>query len=108
MPYVFVWSCQGLWRIRTFLRYPIDCVLKECDLLEVVRSTKEQNGDGGASFQSSVPEVKLRRNDFRSSTKLEALVQNLRRRLHNVVQEIALIAGDEQVGSETRTPVSER
>jgi hypothetical protein len=68
-----------------FLRHILTSALQESDLLEVVRSTKERNGDAPNGSQNSLPEVILRRNDFRSSTKLEALVQNLRRRL-NIVQ----------------------
>jgi len=62
-------------RCPTCSRGPV----KESDLLEVVRPKKERNDDGPPSSQSSLPEVILRRNDFRSSTKLEALVQNLSR-----------------------------
>ncbi|CAL1694577.1 unnamed protein product [Somion occarium] len=49
--------------------------VKESDLLEVVR-TKPKTEDGETG---STQTVTLRRNDFRSSTKLDALVQHLRR-----------------------------
>ncbi|KZT08557.1 uncharacterized protein LAESUDRAFT_648872 [Laetiporus sulphureus 93-53] len=53
--------------------------VKESDLIEVVR-VKQQNGDAsGSDIQPERPAVTLRRNDFRSSTKLDALMQNLRR-----------------------------
>ncbi|KAJ6623172.1 SNF2 family N-terminal domain-containing protein [Mycena sp. CBHHK59/15] len=45
--------------------------LKESDLIEVVRQPK--------SSQDPQPSVILRKNDFRSSTKLDALAQSLRR-----------------------------
>ncbi|TFK41996.1 DNA repair protein RAD5 [Crucibulum laeve] len=51
--------------------------VKARDLIEVVRRKKDQ--DAPSSSQASEPEVILRRNDFHSSTKLEALVKNLRR-----------------------------
>lgn len=54
-------------------------LLQESDLLEVVRPSKSGKSDEEATgSQDSEPEVILRRNNFRSSTKLEALVQNLR------------------------------
>ncbi|OBZ79900.1 DNA repair protein RAD5 [Grifola frondosa] len=56
--------------------------VKECDLLEVVRARQNDNENMGASAESAdipTPTYTLRRNDFRSSTKLDALVQNLRR-----------------------------
>ncbi|KDQ63171.1 hypothetical protein JAAARDRAFT_119545 [Jaapia argillacea MUCL 33604] len=49
--------------------------VSESELLEVVPS----RADPESSQQSSAPQVTLRRNDFRSSTKLEALLQHLRR-----------------------------
>ncbi|KAI0828919.1 SNF2 family N-terminal domain-containing protein [Trametes gibbosa] len=49
--------------------------VRESDLLEVVRSRKPVSDDAHAP----TPTVTLRRNDFRSSTKLEALIQDLRR-----------------------------
>ncbi|KAI0931358.1 hypothetical protein AcW2_000267 [Taiwanofungus camphoratus] len=61
-------------RCPTCSRGPV----KESDLLEVVR-TKRENGDAPSTAQASPSTVTLRRNDFRSSTKLEALMQNLRR-----------------------------
>lgn len=51
--------------------------IKASQLLEVVRKSK--NSDALPNSQSSQPEVTLRRNGFHSSTKLEALVKNLRR-----------------------------
>ncbi|KAJ7508564.1 DNA repair protein RAD5 [Mycena galericulata] len=45
--------------------------IKESDLIEVFRPPK--------SSQDPQPSVILRKNDFRSSTKLEALIQNLRK-----------------------------
>jgi DNA repair protein RAD5 len=53
-----------------------DSVLQASQLLEVVRKSKNDEGLPGS--QNSQPEVTLRRNDFNSSTKLEALVKNLR------------------------------
>ncbi|KAH7886199.1 SNF2 family N-terminal domain-containing protein [Phlebopus sp. FC_14] len=62
--------------------------VKEHELIEVVRPRNEEEGvdDNTGVFRmdngkgkTSLPEVVLRRNDFRSSTKLEALMQNLRR-----------------------------
>ncbi|EPQ60320.1 hypothetical protein GLOTRDRAFT_112995 [Gloeophyllum trabeum ATCC 11539] len=52
--------------------------IKASDLLEVVRRKKEDGGtDGG---DGSTPNaVTLRKNSFRSSTKLEALLRNLKR-----------------------------
>ncbi|KAH9849280.1 SNF2 family N-terminal domain-containing protein [Lenzites betulinus] len=54
--------------------------VRESDLLEVVRS--RNTGGAGPSDPTQgapPPTVTLRRNDFRSSTKLEALIQDLRR-----------------------------
>lgn len=68
----FIQKCSEegrLGRCPTCSREPV----AESDLLEVIRAPKtENNGDGVTST------VTLRRNDFRSSTKLEALLQNLR------------------------------
>ncbi|KAI6153991.1 SNF2 family N-terminal domain-containing protein [Pisolithus tinctorius] len=55
--------------------------VKEIELMEVVRS-KGQPGEEQSPFVSTNKElagVSLRRNDFRSSAKLDALLQNLRR-----------------------------
>ncbi|KAI0049269.1 hypothetical protein FA95DRAFT_1489629 [Auriscalpium vulgare] len=49
--------------------------VKEGDLLEVIRTRKRED----AMPSSSPPKVILRRNDFVSSTKLDALADNLRR-----------------------------
>ncbi|EJF67216.1 hypothetical protein DICSQDRAFT_45634 [Dichomitus squalens LYAD-421 SS1] len=51
----------------------------ESDLLEIVRSRQNSNEGAGDIQEAPAPTVILRRNDFRSSTKLEALVQHLRR-----------------------------
>ena len=51
---------------------------QESDLLEVVRSRQNSSDKGEDGTQAPTPSVTLRRNDFRSSTKLEALVQDLR------------------------------
>ncbi|KAI0068064.1 hypothetical protein BV25DRAFT_1793364 [Artomyces pyxidatus] len=52
--------------------------VNEGDLLEVIQP--RTRGDGTASnSQSALPQVTLRRNDFATSTKLNALVENLRR-----------------------------
>jgi hypothetical protein len=80
--------------------------LQESDLLEVVRPQKGRSGDLPSSSQSSLPAVILRRNDFRSSTKLEALVQNLRMQGRYISRDNVLTA--RQVGSETKIPVSGR
>lgn len=54
--------------------------VKENELLEVFRPRKhEPTSSSPLGSQSALPEVILRRNDFRSSTKLDALIQNLRR-----------------------------
>lgn len=55
----------------TILDRPFHLALQESDLIEVFRPPK--------SSQDPQPSVILRKNDFRSSTKLEALVQNLRK-----------------------------
>jgi DNA repair protein RAD5 len=55
---------------------------QESDLLEVVRPKVEQECPGTTEEAcQSAPEVQLRRNNFRSSTKLEALIQHLRKPL---------------------------
>ncbi|PIL31409.1 hypothetical protein GSI_06110 [Ganoderma sinense ZZ0214-1] len=51
----------------------------ESELLEIVRSRQNGNESSNDPQQPPPPTVTLRRNDFRSSTKLEALVQHLRR-----------------------------
>ncbi|RDX51210.1 hypothetical protein OH76DRAFT_1347561 [Lentinus brumalis] len=51
----------------------------EGDLLEIVRSRQNSGEKAGDNDQPPTSTVMLRRNDFRSSTKLEALVQHLRR-----------------------------
>ncbi|EGN93185.1 hypothetical protein SERLA73DRAFT_172337 [Serpula lacrymans var. lacrymans S7.3] len=61
-------------RCPTCSRGPI----KDHELIEVIRP-KAESSSNLLDGVSAVPEVVLRRNDFRSSTKLEALVQNLRR-----------------------------
>ncbi|THG99879.1 hypothetical protein EW026_g2563 [Hermanssonia centrifuga] len=48
--------------------------VRESDLLEVLRSNPAEDISPGAASS-----ITLRRNDFRSSTKLDALLQNLRR-----------------------------
>ncbi|OJA20678.1 HLTF/DNA helicase [Rhizopogon vesiculosus] len=58
--------------------------VKEQDLIEVLRPRPGQGSPyqeltGDEKEETSTSEVFLRRNDFRSSTKLDALVQNLRR-----------------------------
>ncbi|OSX66957.1 hypothetical protein POSPLADRAFT_1175676 [Postia placenta MAD-698-R-SB12] len=73
----YIETCRGKGedgRCPTCARGPV----KEGDLLEVVRTKQELPEDGSAAGQSSPPTIILRRNDFRSSTKLEALLQNLR------------------------------
>lgn len=57
--------------------------VKEQDLIEVLRpkpgqGSPQQEPTGSEREDTSTSEVFLRRNDFRSSTKLDALVQNLR------------------------------
>ena len=54
--------------------------MQERDLLEIIR-TKQDSGEGpsAAGTQPTQSTVTLRRNDFRSSTKLEALLQHLRK-----------------------------
>ncbi len=46
--------------------------------MEIVRSRNDSGDKAGDPTQASTQTVTLRRNDFRSSTKLEALVQDLR------------------------------
>ncbi|KAG2138689.1 SNF2 family N-terminal domain-containing protein [Suillus bovinus] len=57
--------------------------VKEQDLIEVLRPSGRnspcQESTGEEKEGASKSEVVLRRNDFRSSTKLDALIQNLRR-----------------------------
>ncbi|OSD03366.1 hypothetical protein PYCCODRAFT_1366011 [Trametes coccinea BRFM310] len=53
--------------------------VQESDLLEVVRSRNNSGSEAGDGTQAPTQSVTLRRNDFRSSTKLEALAQDLRR-----------------------------
>ncbi|RPD82238.1 hypothetical protein L226DRAFT_541643 [Lentinus tigrinus ALCF2SS1-7] len=53
--------------------------VKESDLLEIVRSRQNSGDKASDDGQPPTSTVMLRRNDFRSSTKLEALVQHLRR-----------------------------
>ena len=57
---------------------PNSQLLQESDLLEVVRSKKKRDEEAPATSQNSAQEVILRRNDFQSSTKLDALILNLR------------------------------
>ncbi|TFK26658.1 DNA repair protein RAD5 [Coprinopsis marcescibilis] len=52
--------------------------IKSQELVEIVRKPKKED-DQPPSSQASEPDVVLRRNDFQSSTKLDALIQNLRR-----------------------------
>ncbi|KAI0684760.1 SNF2 family N-terminal domain-containing protein [Cytidiella melzeri] len=49
--------------------------VQETDLLEVMRAKQTDASDN----EAPTPTIRLRRNDFRSSTKLDALIQNLRR-----------------------------
>ncbi|TCD62159.1 DNA helicase rad5 [Steccherinum ochraceum] len=53
--------------------------VKEADLLEVVRTPGGTEGTGSQPSKQLEPTVTLRKNDFRSSTKLDALIQHLRR-----------------------------
>ncbi|KAI0316497.1 SNF2 family N-terminal domain-containing protein [Amylostereum chailletii] len=53
--------------------------VQEQELLEVVRSRKSSDDNAPTGIQQSAPEVILRRNDFASSTKLDALITHLRR-----------------------------
>ncbi|KAI0363760.1 hypothetical protein BV20DRAFT_957615 [Pilatotrama ljubarskyi] len=74
----FIESCrekgeQG--KCPTCSRGPV----QESDLLEIVRSRNNSGDEPGDGTQAPSSTVTLRRNDFRSSTKLEALVQDLRR-----------------------------
>ncbi|KAI0360987.1 hypothetical protein OH77DRAFT_1492142 [Trametes cingulata] len=74
----FIESCrekgeQG--KCPTCSRGPV----QESDLLEIVRSRNNSGDETGGGTQAPSSTVTLRRNDFRSSTKLEALVQDLRR-----------------------------
>lgn len=53
-----------------------------------------------------MPDIILRRNNFRSSTKLEALIKDLRKRLDAIFARQFIILGDKQADSETKTHVS--
>ncbi|KAF8444821.1 SNF2 family N-terminal domain-containing protein [Boletus edulis BED1] len=54
--------------------------IKENELIEVLRpKTDDEMKTAPVTETIAAPEVELRRNNFRSSTKLDALVQNLRR-----------------------------
>ena len=50
--------------------------IKEGDLLEVVVKKESEAGE-----EENAPRVVIRKNDFVSSTKIDALIQNLRRSL---------------------------
>ena len=59
--------------------------INETELIEVFRPKTDGmktapllSGDDGVTGPATAPAVELRRNDFRSSTKLDALIQNLR------------------------------
>ncbi|KAF8841910.1 hypothetical protein BDN67DRAFT_900346 [Paxillus ammoniavirescens] len=68
-------------RCPTCSRGPV----KETELIEVVKPKQEDDPKIVSPFfnkdkaKAAAPQIVLRRNDFRSSTKLDALIQNLRR-----------------------------
>jgi len=63
-------------RCPTCLQGPI----KENELIQVVRPrTQQEQADSLFTADKMQAGVVLRRNDFRSSTKLDALIQNLRK-----------------------------
>ncbi|KIL01052.1 hypothetical protein PAXRUDRAFT_128489 [Paxillus rubicundulus Ve08.2h10] len=68
-------------RCPTCSRGPV----KETELIEVVKPKQEDDPEMVSPFfnkdnaKAAAPQIVLRRNDFRSSTKLDALLQNLRR-----------------------------
>ncbi|KAL4070532.1 SNF2 family N-terminal domain-containing protein [Scleroderma citrinum] len=62
-------------RCPTCLQGPI----KESELIQVVRPKTQQGPTDSFTVDRIPAEVVLHRNDFRSSTKLDALIQNLRR-----------------------------
>lgn len=83
--------------------------VKEQDLIEVFRprpgECSPQGAPTGNERGDTSTEVFLRRNDFRSSTKLDALVQNLRR--YHFMQYIPFRAQSEvQVDFEIKTHTS--
>lgn len=71
------WSCLGK-HVDCVGTHSLTTVQQESDLVEVVISKKVKDEDAPPASQESLPEITLRRNDFRSSTKLDALLQNLR------------------------------
>ena len=63
---VTVTQCRIVLRQHAYVQ-----IVQESDLLEIVRTGKPEDTDSSGT-------VTLRKNDFRSSTKLDALLQNLR------------------------------
>ena len=80
MPNVCQGSRQGQFLHDHLVMFHL-IVVQEGDLLEVVRSRQNSNEGSSNPQQPPTPAITLRRNDFRSSTKLEALVQRLRQYL---------------------------
>ena len=79
MPYLFSRAREGP-QLRDIppSASALTITTQEGDLLEIVRSRHNSDNQPQDSAQATLPAVTLRRNDFRSSTKLEALVKHLR------------------------------
>ena len=77
--------------------------VKEGDLLELVLKKESDAGEEG-----STPKVVIRKNDFVSSTKIEALIRNLRTASDPFPTPYSDTPTAMQAGSETKTPTSGR
>lgn len=73
---VFRRTCQGDSLVCFYLHSHSHALLQESDLVEIVRH-KQVAEDDSNDTATPTQTVTLRRNNFRSSTKLEALLQNL-------------------------------
>lgn len=71
MSYLRSWTSQGNVQLNNpLLRCQIQLTLQVGELIEVMRRQKDQDSRMG-------PDIVLRRNNFQSSTKLDALVHDL-------------------------------
>ena len=75
--------------------------VKEGDLLEVILKK-----ESGAREGESKPKVVIRKNDFVSSTKIDALIRNLRESSDPFPTPQSDTQGSMQAGSENKTPTS--
>jgi hypothetical protein len=75
--------------------------VKEGDLLEVILEKESDAGEG-----ESKPKVVIRKNDFVSSTKIDALIRNLRKSSGPFRYSILTRRLATQDGSEIKTPIS--